>query len=254
MAKTVTSDADGSGSVEAAADIFGIAYCPDTVYQLMIAGGVSMAQKDTGDIPSLTFMTDRTASIFADMTDFFYNPNLTFEWESTGVNAGDKFTSNSLLFMPTEFWVITTFRNMDTDFGVLPMPKYTADQEGYGHAVNQSVAALMLIPTTNRDAGRTGIIVSTLGAEGKNQITPAYYEVALKTKYSRDNESEAMFDIIFNSIKWDIGFMYDWGGMKSALRALVTLKNADLASRYEKLVNQITKSMDKSVESYSELE
>lgn len=87
-----------------------------------------------------------------------------------------------------------------------------------------------------------------------NLITPAYYEVALKTKYSRDNESEAMFDIIFNSIKWDIGFMYDWGGIKSALRALVTSKNADLASRYEKLVNQITKSMDKAVEAYSELE
>lgn len=253
MADTVTDDTNGDGEIKAPDDLYGFAHCPDTIYQMLIAGDVRMARNNSEGIPEITFMTEHTADVFSTLTDMFYNGDRTFNWEQTGVNAGTKFTSGALLFMPTEFWVITTFRDMDTDFGVLPMPKYDEGQADFHHCVNQTVAAMLLVPKTNRDHERTGHVVSALGAEGKNLITPAYYEVALKTKYSRDMESEAMFDVIFNSLTWDPGFMYDLGGVKAMLLGMANGKQSDLASTWKKYERIAEKNLEKMVKAYAAL-
>ena len=44
-----------------------------------------------------------------------------------------------------------------------------------------------------------------LNAESYKTVIPAYYEVALKGKYSRDAESAEMLDLIFESRVIDIG-------------------------------------------------
>jgi len=253
MADVITSDTNGDGVFKAGEDVFGFAHCPDTLYQMLVGGDVRMAKNNEAGIPEVTFMNEHTIDVFNTVTGMFYNENRTFNWEKVGVNAGTEFTSDKLLFMPTEFWVITTFREMDTDFGVLPIPKYSEDQADYHHCVNQTVAAMLLIPKTNRDHARTGNVVSALGAEGKNLITPAYYEVALKTKMSRDMESEAMFDIIFDSITWDPGFMYDIGSIKSMLGGLVSRLDTELASTYQKQQKLFTKGLERLVKGYAEL-
>ncbi len=253
MADVITTDSNGDGAYKAGEDVFGFAHCPDTLYQMLVGGDVRMAETNDAGIPEITFMNEHTIDVFNTVTGMFYDENRTYNWEKVGVNAGNEFTSDKLLFMPTEFWVITTFREMDTDFGVLPIPKYTEEQADYHHCVNQSVAAMMLIPKTNRDHARTGNIVSALGAEGKNLITPAYYEVALKTKMSRDMESEAMFDIIFNSITWDPGFMYDIGSIKAMLSGMVSKLDTELASTYQRQQKVFTKGIDRLVKGYAEL-
>lgn len=254
MADNVSEDLNGDTQILPADDLYVFANCPDTLKQMLVGAGVSLTELDSEATPVLSFMNERTVSVFEKITTFIYDDSKSFDWEAVGVNAGIKFTNDQLLFMPTEFWVITTYRDMETDFGVLPMPKYDASQENYGHIVNEHVAALLLIPRTNTDNAMTGHVVSALGAEGKNLITPAYYETALKTKMSRDNESEAMFDIIFGSIDWNAGMIYNWGSFGDTLRGMVSSKNADIASKYEKNVNKINKDIQKVLDAYEKLD
>ena len=47
------------------------------------------------------------------------------------------------------------------------------------------------------------------------RVIPAYYDVQLKTKIARDDESSEMLDIIFAGRKYDLGSIYDWGGLTS---------------------------------------
>ncbi|MBQ4574442.1 MAG: extracellular solute-binding protein [Clostridia bacterium] len=253
MADNISEDLNGDSAISPADDLYGFANCPDTLNQMMVGAGVNVTEFDSEGTPTLCFMDERTTSVFEKITTFIYDDAKSFNWEAVGVNAGTKFTNDQLLFMPTEFWVITTYRDMATDFGVLPMPKYDASQENYGHIVNAHVAALLMIPRTNTDNNMTGHVVSALGAEGKNLITPAYYEVALKTKMSRDTESEAMFDIIFNSIDWNAGVIYNWGGFMDTTRSMVGAKNTDIASTYERMVKRINKDIEKVLEAYSKL-
>ena len=47
-------------------------------------------------------------------------------------------------------------------------------------------------------------------------ITPAYYETTLKYRDFRDEESEEMLDdYIFDNIVYDLGTLYDFGGVHS---------------------------------------
>lgn len=52
------------------------------------------------------------------------------------------------------------------------------------------------------------------------------YETALKTKYTRDDESIAMIDMIVNSRVFDLGYVYDaWNGR------LLYIPDADLGEQ-----------------------
>ncbi|NLY68687.1 MAG: hypothetical protein GX067_02720, partial [Clostridiales bacterium] len=81
---------------------------------------------------------------------------------------------------------------------------------------------------------------------------PAYYEISLKTKYARDDESQEMLDIIFASTVYDLGNIFDWGGVFSLPANLTESASTDFASRYGKLEKSIMKNMEKTIEQYME--
>jgi hypothetical protein len=70
-------------------------------------------------------------------------------------------------------------------------------------------ASAMAIPSYNKNLEMTGKIIETLSAESHKQLVPAYYEVALKIKYSRDEESVRMLDLIFEGVVYDFGLLYN---------------------------------------------
>ena len=51
----------------------------------------------------------------------------------------------------------------------------------------------------------TGAVIETLMCESVNTVLPAYYEIMLKGKYSRDEESSEMLDLIIERCVIDIG-------------------------------------------------
>ena len=60
---------------------------------------------------------------------------------------------------------------------------------------------------------------------------PAFYDVSLKTKYSRDEESEEMMDLVRDSIIYDIGYVAG-GTFESIGRNLAKSESHDFASTY----------------------
>ena len=65
-----------------------------------------------------------------------------------------------------------------------------------------------MLPITTADAERTGIIVEAMSAEGYKNLIPAYYEMALKSKYTYDTDSVEMLDIMFANRVLSFSYMY----------------------------------------------
>ena len=65
-------------------------------------------------------------------------------------------------------------------------------------------------------------------------MTPAYYEVALKKKYTYDDESVKMLDMIVDSRVFDFGYAYGcWSGVAFMFQDLIGRdKSKDFASLY----------------------
>jgi hypothetical protein len=139
-------------------------------------------------------------------------------------------------------------RAYDGNFGILPMPKLNEIQEDYANAVHPTCGTTLSIPVTALDLDRTGIILEALTAESHYTLQPAYYDVTLKTKLSRDNESSEMLDIIFATRIYDLGRVYNWGDVSSTISVLAERKTTDYISESEKKESKIQAAMESTIE------
>ncbi|MBQ8577246.1 MAG: extracellular solute-binding protein [Clostridia bacterium] len=254
MASTVSTDVNGDGQFDMN-DKYGLLYYCDLIALGLIGGGTKFTTKNADDYPEITFYNEHTQSIFDKYTTVMYNPELSLSWSRLGVSNDDiiaMFRNNQGLFNFNEFHSIENMRKMDTAFGILPIPLYDETQTRYYHTINPHVAAMLLVPGDCPDPERAGYVLDALGAESKNTLTPAYYEQYLKSKGSRDNESEEMLDIIFSTLTYDIGYLYDFGGLGGMTLTMVNNYQSDLASQYAALAPKAQSAIEKTISAYKE--
>jgi len=147
--------------------------------------------------------------------------DMVYKWffESSGVKSvkgaenailQDMFKNNKGLFI---FGMVgdagNVYRDSNVEYGLLPYPKYDENQENYKVFFNVNGASMFAVPVTTQDAERTGIILEALSAEGYKQVTPVYYEIALKDKYLQDTESVQMLDLITSNRTITFSYCYD---------------------------------------------
>ena len=137
------------------------------------------------------------------------------------------------------------FRDMADDFGFLPSPKLDETQEAYRNLVGDCVL-LTAIPVTCTDAEMAAAVLEALNAQTYRTVTPAWYEVNLKMKYSRDMISADIIDLIHDSIYTSFLFAYSpvLNQMGQVMRDLVTNNNTD----YMSLVKSKEKASQKMLE------
>lgn len=128
---------------------------------------------------------------------------------------------------------VNYFRDRKGEYGILPYPKLDENQAEYKTMVDGYHAALA-VPVTISDPEFVGIITEALNAESKKIVFPAYYEVALKVKYSHDDESVKMLDMIVDSRVFDFGYVYgNMNAISFTFQKLIgNSRSKDFASYY----------------------
>ena len=123
------------------------------------------------------------------------------------------------------------FRDMTDDFGFLPSPKLDEAQESYQNLVGDCVL-FTVIPVTCTNAEMAAAVLEALNAQTYRTVTPAWYEVTLKLKYSRDLISSDIIDLIHDSIYTSFLFAYSpvLSQMGQVMRDLVTNNNTNYMS------------------------
>ena len=118
------------------------------------------------------------------------------------------------------------------DYGILPVPKWDEKQENYNGFVMQQ---LFIVPSSlnEEDYENTSIIIEALSAEGYKQVFPVYFEIALKQKYTTDNESIRVLDIINETKSVSFSCIYEyWEGFNLCLTQIYARGNDNFASYY----------------------
>lgn len=137
----------------------------------------------------------------------------TITWEVTRSAVGEtemlnNFSSGKTLFIPYTPMGADYLREMTDDFGVIPIPKLNEDQEKYTTYVHNGFSAFAIIQTC-KNPDMAAAVCEAMGAENYRNVTTAYYEVALKVKYSRDDIMSQMLDMIRDSIRFDFAYIND---------------------------------------------
>ncbi len=148
-----------------------------------------------------------------------------------GYEAGAKpFMEDRSLFLLCSVSLSGSLREMKGDFGILPFPKYDEEQESYHTDVSRSTV-LWSIPLTAADPELSAKVLEVLSHESMERIDPAYFEVALKEKYSRDTDTAEMLNIIRSGMQLTFdGFMHESIGTGRVLAETFRSPSFNLAS------------------------
>jgi hypothetical protein len=257
MSSNVSEDLNGDGILDDN-DRYGLLYQRDTMSSFYNGCGGIIAAKDEEDLPVMFINTERSYTILDKLYDYLYNEEVCFhvmkffDPKPEGFTDGmtRMFQSNCALFMWIRMADVQNLRTMEVDFGILPIPKWDENQDRYYHSVNPYVGATVIVPKCAPDLELTGLFIEAISAESKYTLQPAYYEVMLTTKITRDNESSDMLDIIFSSRIYDNGEIYDFGAIGSDLIYMTMTYDRNMASRYAKKEKQIAKEIEKIIKKF----
>ena len=143
-------------------------------------------------------------------------------------------------------------RSYEFDFGILPFPKLDDNQERYKTAP-QNGYTMFCTPVTVQNTEKVGAVIEALAAETGKDVLPAFYEIALKTKFARDEESSEMIDIIREGISYNFGTEYGWClAGAHPWRNMVTDKNKNIVSWLDKNMPRLEKAIAKILSTYED--
>ncbi|MCL1792817.1 MAG: hypothetical protein FWG34_03010 [Oscillospiraceae bacterium] len=264
MAKKVAKDLNGDGKMTREEDLWGINYTGDTIMGIINCSGVKLAEINSSGMPELTVGSEtnleKLMRIYTDMRDNTYAIDTLFKSGGgvTGLNDTLIFSEGRCLFLACATHNIKSaegqpsLREMEVDFGIIPYPKWDKAQESYMPHTAGNYHPAISVPRTSGDLENTGIILEAMAYEGMKTLVPAFYESLLKTKTARDDESSEMIDYIFGNLSYDIGNMYNFGGiggifgyeMSTNMRANIVSQIEKNSGVWEKAINDIIEAIE----------
>lgn len=190
----------------------------------------------------LTFMSDKTVDIVNKVRALFYDIiGTTPLADAADFDGIAMFRNNRSLF---DFGLVGQTLSYLADYenyGIIPYPKYNEDQKEY-YTFSDGSSTGMVVPTYVEDTQYVSAVIEALNAETWRTCELEYYDIALKVRGTRDDESIAMLDLLFAGRVTDIQYIHDaWKGFAFSLEILCQPNNTtELASFYQSKVDAVT--------------
>ena len=255
-AKLAVNDLNGDSTMDTS-DQWGLIASTGSTSTLLASCNQPIMEMDCEGLPALVLNSAKTSSIVEKVYDLCISSEATLMKPISEEDAFCRlFRDGKSLFYNGYINNCAVLRDMEDEFGLLPPPKFDEAQEGY-HAQIQGNSDTVGVPKSAKaeDYEFIGTIVEAMAAESYKTVRPAIYETTLKSKYSRDIDSEEMLDLVSTNIFIDFGFVYhNWKGFAFPIWDLMEAKNKNFASYYDKKLKTAQSNYDEVIKTLLELE
>nr|MBQ4318968.1 extracellular solute-binding protein [Clostridia bacterium] len=212
LGRTVYTDSNGDSQYDVG-DTYGYSTTAIRLIDALLVGAdIPLSERDADGTPYLIVGEDeRTFDFINKISALLIDKQLTWRVQDNADGEVDmlkKFSEGTLLFIPFTPMGASQLRQMEDDFGVLPMPKLDDSQDEYTTSAHNGFSSITILNTC-KYADTAAAVMEAMCSESYRFVTPAYYETALKIKYSRDDETSKMLDMIRDSVKFDFGYIYN---------------------------------------------
>ena len=123
--------------------------------------------------------------------------------------ARDMFSSGNALFAALHLYYAESkeMRNMQDEYGILPIPKFDEAQENY-YTYSHDQYSVFMIPKTVADPEMSGAVLEVMAYESYRSLQPTYYDLVLKGRYANDPQSRSILDTVTANIMVDSSWIY----------------------------------------------
>ncbi|MBQ2708167.1 MAG: hypothetical protein IJF67_07865 [Clostridia bacterium] len=235
LIKNTYRDLNGN-STKDVGDQFGFMnYNANGIVAFANAFDIKVTTNNKDGYPELTFGTEKVHNAVTKLCSFLHEDQNVWADSDQGAYCYEIFSEGRCL-MTTGFFeeAGTDYKEMVDNFTILPYPKYDEAQENYQSRLGES-NTLFGITASCPDPDMAAAVMEALASESYRSVSPAYYEVAMKVKYSRDDETVQMLDMIREGVVFDFGALYGsaiGSSLYNSLKTSVSNNNPDWASTY----------------------
>ena len=250
LSKGITRDLDGDGVLNEH-DMFGYTHTPQSAYWMFCDAGGRVAELVNGE-PKLSSQAEKNQDILNKLCALYSDKETTLDvnkMSNTWTTNREMFVNDQVAIQPASIYVLQTRRDMVSDFGILPYPKYDENQAEYMNFGTIFRMRGIAVPATCPDTKMTGTLLEALAYYSEETVVKAYYEHNLQGKVSRDDESRRMLEIIFTTIHYDLIDTFRWGKMFDAVCDGIK-DSSSFASKYAKTEEKTVKAMEESYQAF----
>lgn len=250
LTKGLTTDLNGDGEIKVDDDLYSFTLWFDAGTALFYGAGGYLSKKDESDYPVIDFDIDKISTIYDKIYKLVIENQANY---STVDHEGTfkLFKQGRAYFCDITFQKIELFlRDMEDDYGVLPLPKFDESQPSY--LTNVSGAGTMVVmPKSAVDLDIIGTVTDGMAAASYDMITPSLYDIIASTKNVRDEQSSKMVQLIIRNRVYDPVRMYFIDGNNFA-DDLLAKKSDSVASYFASVQQRGEKQLQKLIESFIE--
>ena len=263
MVKSVSKNMDGNDQAYTELDQYGTLTEHHNPRMFLYASGVRATTNDANGYPVVTLMenADKTVGIYSKLQEVFKDKTVSF-----CINCGSidkhgfihKWDYMRSLFMRDLYMfyyegdndVLGNFAaNMESEFGLLPFPKYDQAQEDY-RTVYPYNDSLLAIPSIQKDLDRTARIIEDMNFYSEVVVVPTWFDTMLSRRYARDDESEQTLHILRENRVYDLGLYYDFGGLTSKVLDVDPVRS-NIQRNYDRYKSSIDQDIQKIYSSFT---
>lgn len=202
----------------------------------------SLVQVDENGEPYFAGASESFVNALDILATVFSGDGMTLDDGSTYV---ERYAAGKALFMVSAIGNVSSLRDMDSEYGILPAPKYYEEED---YSAPMGSAYVMGIPVTNSHMTETATALDCLSRYSYETVLPVFFD-SLCYKGLRDEDSLDMLSIINTYRKADLGRIFGWTQvfLDQVGAKLVTGKlniMSDIESKRSSIESSITKTMD----------
>ena len=242
MAK-VANDLNGDGVTMGNDDVVPFLYINNCFLEPFLAGAGTYVVEHDKDGMAVLGDTAKIFDVYDRITKLINTKGYAQDWntlQGSQIEAiQSMFEHNRALFQNGAISMVRRFyRDFETDFGMLPIPKVTEEQQFYATALNTNLFEAIVIPVTKADTANTGYVLEALASESYD-LTQVFYETCFQSKYTRDKESYEMLNIAREHIFYDMAYYFDFAKIVTGMRK-ASMADQPIASLWESYKSEMT--------------
>lgn len=235
----VATSLDGDDLMNSLRDRWGTMGADDTIFMMYAGAGLKLAHIDDdgymvydfGDKTSINVMQE----IFEDVMYAEWYQN---SYANPLDGEGGGFEEDLALFTPSLVKkAYVSLRDMETEYSVLPMPKYDSTQADYCSLVWLHHDSLLGIPSGVANPEMCAVILEALSYEGYYTVMPQLYDTLLYNRLAKSDAARRGFEIVFATRVFDPGQYWNaHSGLvdgKNSILRLTGTGNSNIASVWE---------------------
>ena len=237
LTKDLSRDLNGDDKMRADDDFFGMLNEPNRLSAAVFlsGAGIDLSTIDRSGNLTTELGSEKTIDAIEKLRSVLTNA----EYE----NLHSAFIGDRAIFMMHYVSsAYTRYRDMESDFAILPIPKFDEEQETYRSLVNTWCNSFIGVALDVKD-DYVPFIMEALAYYSHINVRPAAYDNAFKQKGARDDRDAEMLDIIFDTLYLDFNSFSNFGGSVDALsRAL--FKDESFSSTWASIKDATSAAME----------